>query len=200
LKVLRAEPGPIVANPTALPPPGAPEVAFLGRSNVGKSTLLNRLVNRKRLAHTSSTPGKTRLIHFYRVERSLDQLWFVDLPGYGYAKVSRKERKGWKPLVEGYLDGQRPLALAVLLQDIRRTPGEDEHLLLAWLRERDIPGVVAVTKADKLKPSQRGKALRALTEAFQLDRKHFVPTSGQSGEGIDQLWKAIDASLRDGSA
>ncbi len=170
-------------------------MAFLGRSNVGKSTLLNRLVNRKRLAYTSATPGKTRLIHFYRVERPRGELWLVDLPGYGYAKVSRKERQSWKPLVEGYLDSDRPLALAVLLQDIRRSPGEDEYLLLDWLRQRNTRALVAVTKVDKLKASQRSKSLRALAEAFERTPAELVATSGQKGTGVDLLWREIDRAL-----
>ena len=118
------------ASAGQFPAAGAPEVAFLGRSNVGKSSLLNRLVGRRRLARTSSTPGKTRLLCWYRVERTSGELWFVDLPGYGYAKVSRRERESWRGLVEAYLGGRPSLRVAVLLQDLRRDASEDETLLL----------------------------------------------------------------------
>ncbi len=167
---------------------------MLGRSNVGKSSLLNRLVQRKRLARTSNTPGKTRLVHWYRVERSRPkgELMLVDLPGYGYARVSKSERRRWQDLVESYLDGRRSLRAAVLLQDLRRDITEDEELLLAWLEQRNIPVIVALTKIDKLKPRRRAARVRALTEQIGLPRERIVPTSAESGRGMAELWRAID--------
>ena len=181
------------ASAGQFPAPGAPEVAFLGRSNVGKSSLLNRLVGRRRLARTSSTPGKTRLLCWYRVERTSGELWFVDLPGYGYAKVSRRERKSWQGLVESYLGSRPSLRVAVLLQDLRRDFSEDEELLLAWLAEREVPVLVAVTKSDKLKPMRRAQRLRDLRAQIGLPTARVIATSAESGAGMDELWQALDA-------
>jgi GTP-binding protein len=170
-------------------------VAFLGRSNVGKSSLLNRLVPRKGLARISSTPGKTRLLHWYRVTRRERELWLVDLPGYGYAKVSRREREKWQPLVESYLGARPSLRAAVLLQDLRRDWSEDESLLVDWLREREVPVLVALTKCDKLKPMRRAARVRALKDATGLPRADVLPTSAQGGMGMEELWEAIFARL-----
>jgi GTP-binding protein len=175
------------------PRPGAPEVALLGRSNVGKSSLLNRLVGRRSLARTSATPGKTRLLHWYRVARRGGELWLVDLPGYGFAKVSREERDRWRPLVESYLGARETLRAAVLLQDLRRDWSEDEALLVAWLRERDISVLVALTKSDKLRPMQRAQRVRELRARTGLPAEHVVVVSAHTGDGVAELWKAIDA-------
>ena len=144
---------------------------------------------------TSSTPGKTRLIHWYRVRRPEDELLFVDLPGYGYAKVSKVERKRWQGLVEAYLKHRESLRAAVLLQDIRRDLTEDEDLLIAWLRERDIPVVLAITKSDKLKPQKRTAAIAALRRDTDLHDAHIIPTSSEKGTGISELWTLLDNLL-----
>jgi GTP-binding protein len=195
LKILSAGIVATAAGPEGFPAGGLPEVAFLGRSNVGKSSLLNRLVARKQLARTSRTPGKTRLIHFYRVDRPGRELILVDLPGYGYAKAAKSERGRWKELVEGYLEGREALRAAVLLQDLRRDASEDETLLLRWLAEREIPALVAFTKIDKLKPVKRAARLRALDSGFTVQADWMVPTSARTGGGIDELWRAIDTLL-----
>jgi GTP-binding protein len=174
------------ADAAGFPAPGPPEVAFLGRSNVGKSSLLNALVGRRALARTSSTPGKTRLLNWFRVVRGGRELWLVDLPGYGYAKVARSERAQWKRWIETYLENRPTLRLAVLLQDLRRDPGEDETLLLRWLAERDVPALVALTKCDKLKPMRRAERVRELGG---------LATSAETGMGIAELWAAIDRSV-----
>jgi GTP-binding protein len=181
------------ASAGQFPRPGAPEVAFLGRSNVGKSSLLNKLVGRKSLARTSSTPGKTRLLHWFRVTRRGGELWLVDLPGYGYAKVSREERDRWRPLVESYLGARPSLRTAVLLQDLRRDWSEDEALLVAWLAERKVPVLVALTKSDKLRPMQRAQRVRELRGQTGLPAAQVVALSAQTGAGVPELWKAIDA-------
>jgi GTP-binding protein len=193
VKVLSAELVASAAAPDGFPRPDLPEVAFLGRSNVGKSSLLNRLVQRRQLARTSRTPGKTRLVHWYRVERSGGAVLLVDLPGYGYAKVSKAERQRWKALVEAYLEGRTALRAAVLLQDLRRDLSEDETLLLDWLAERDVPAILALTKADKLKPMRRARRVRELAGAVGLPRDRVVATSAEGGLGIAELWRAIDA-------
>ena len=184
---------------TAQLPPAAPdwlEVALLGRSNVGKSSLLNKLVRRKQLARTSSTPGKTRLIHVYEVDLGSFQLRLVDLPGYGYAKVARSERQSWQPMIEDYLAGRESLRAAVLLQDLRRDVSDDETLLLDWLDERAVASLVAITKVDKLKPMRRAKRLRELKAQLPIAPARVVPTSAETGEGIDALWAAIRQRLQ----
>ena len=196
MKILDAEMLTAAAQPSQFPEVGVPEVAFLGRSNVGKSSLLNKLVQRRKLARTSSTPGKTRLIHWYRVRRPDDELLFVDLPGYGYAKVSKVERKRWQGLVEAYLKHRESLRVAVLLQDIRRDLTEDEDLLIAWLRERDIPVVLAVTKSDKLKPQKRAAAVAALRRDTDLHNDRIIVTSSEKGTGIEALWTLLDQLLQ----
>jgi len=196
VKVLRAELVAVASSPAQFPRAELPEVAFLGRSNVGKSSLLNRLVNRKQLARTSTTPGKTRLLCWYRVERAGGALCLVDLPGYGYARVGQEERRRWKHLVESYLEDRPALRAAVLLQDLRRDASEDEHLLLAWLASRRVPALVALTKADKLALGQRSRRTRELARAFALPPERVLATSAERGLGIPELWRALDAELR----
>jgi GTP-binding protein len=195
MRVLRADLVTVASSPREFPRAELDEIAFLGRSNVGKSSLLNRLVNRKQLARTSTTPGKTRLVHWYRVERSAGALCFVDLPGYGYAKVGREERRRWKKLVEAYLEKRDALRAAVLLQDLRRDASEDERLLLEWLAERRIPALVALTKADKLGMGARGARARELAGQLGMARERIVTTSAERGLGIAELWRSIDAEL-----
>jgi GTP-binding protein len=165
---------------------------------------LNRLAARRGLARTSATPGKTRLLHFFRLvvradaaaDASRDRtLLLVDLPGYGYAQVSQAERAQWKTLVERYLADRPALRAAVLLQDLRRDPGDDERLLLAWLDERGVPSLVALTKSDKLPPMQRAKRARALERALSLPEHRILTTSAETSTGIAELWRALAARL-----
>lgn len=193
-----------VAGRGGLPDDGLPEVAFLGRSNAGKSTLLNALAGRRELARVSATPGKTRAIHFYRIERlapdgARHALLFVDLPGYGFARVSKAERAAWRGLVEGYLTGRAPLRAAVLVQDLRRDPSDDERELLAWLAARGIPAIVALTKADKLARGARTRRVHALAAAYAADAAAVVATAARTGEGIADLWRALDARIGQGA-
>jgi len=173
-----------------LPPSGLPEIAFLGRSNVGKSSLLNALARRKKLARTSSTPGKTRELVLFRIRTELGDIGFVDLPGYGWAKVSRKEREGWRRLAEGYLAGRRELKLAIVLQDVRRAWSEDESLLLEWLATQNVPGRVVLTKTDKLKLMKRKERTRALSAEIGEGFGKPISTSAQKGDGLDLVWRA----------
>jgi GTP-binding protein len=191
MKVRVAELMTSCAHASQFPPPELPEIAFLGRSNVGKSSLLNALVQRKKLARTSGTPGKTRLIHFFKVQVGSTDLVLVDLPGYGWAKVSRKERDGWQRLVESYLESRPVLRAALLLQDLRRDPTEDETLLLDWLAEREVPRMVVLTKIDKLKQMRRQQRIKTLRKGLDAPGARILATSSQSRAGIDELWKAI---------
>ncbi len=181
------------------PKAGLPEVALLGRSNVGKSSLLNRLAGRRKLAFASSKPGTTRLLHFYRLERAGRALLLVDLPGYGFARVSREERARWRGLAEGYLEGRRALRACVLLQDLRRHVSDDELDLLAWLAERGIPTLVALTKCDQLAAAPRRARAAALAVAFGLHPERVIATSARSGEGIAELWRALGSLIREES-
>lgn len=182
-------------GPGGFPAEGLPEVAFLGRSNAGKSSLLNALVGRRDLARVSGTPGKTRALHWFRIERldAADRahvLLFVDLPGYGFARVAKTERAAWQKLVEGYLDGRAPLRAAVLVQDVRRDASDDELDLVAWLVERRVPVLVAATKCDKLKHGARAARLRALRAAYGRGAR-VVATSASTRLGIDELWEVL---------
>jgi GTP-binding protein len=186
-------------GPEGFPRDGVPEVAFLGRSNAGKSSLLNALVGRRELARVSSTPGKTRAIHFYEVERAAGArraraLRLVDLPGYGFARVSKGERAAWRRLVEGYLDGRESLRVAVLIQDVRRDVGDEERDLVAWLEARGIAVIVALAKADKLAKAALAARVRRLTADYGLGDR-VVPTSAPAKSGIDELWRVIDAQI-----
>ena len=172
-----------------LPASTLPEVAFSGRSNVGKSSLINRLVNRKALARTSATPGKTATINFYR----LDTVRMVDLPGYGYAKVSDKERRRWSELIEGYFDDDRDLRLVLQLWDMRHDPSKDDYQMLEYMVERGIPFIIVLTKSDKLNKTERAKRLAAFDEILSdLEGVTIIPFSAVNGEGADQIREILD--------
>lgn len=171
-----------------LPSPEVPEVAFSGRSNVGKSSLINRLLNRKGLARTSATPGKTATINFYR----LDNARLVDLPGYGYAKVSREEKRRWGGLIEGYLQADRDLRLVLQLVDMRHPPTADDRMMIDFLTEAEIPFVLVLTKSDKLNKSQRRDRLAALEEELaDYTGLTIVPFSAENGENAEDLREIV---------
>ena len=171
-----------------LTPSTAPEVAFSGRSNVGKSSLLNKLFNRKGLAKVSQTPGETATINFF----DGDGVTFVDLPGYGYAKVSKSEKARWSELIEGYFNQDRSFALVVALVDIRHEASELDENMIRFLREADLPFVVALTKADKLSRQQQMKQKAALKRQLALgDDASMVVTSSAKGDGMEELRKII---------
>jgi GTP-binding protein len=176
------------AQDSAYPPEDLPEIAFAGRSNVGKSSLINTLVNRKKLVLTSSTPGKTRLINFFRIN---ENLMLVDLPGYGYARVSEAERKTWAPMIERYLSKRPCLKGVVALLDIRREPGPEDRQLLDWLGRRRIPRILVATKSDKLSKTDQAKQLTAIAAGLAVDPGELILFSTKSRQGRDLIWKAI---------
>ena len=170
-------------------PPGVlPEIAFAGRSNVGKSSLINTLVNRKHLVKTSSTPGRTQLINFFDINKNLT---FVDLPGYGYARVPAAVRKKWGPMIETYLSGRNVLKGVVVIMDIRRTPREEEHNLLAWLEHYSIARILVLTKADKLSKTKQDKQRAAVAGSMEVDSSELILFSAKSRQGRDAVWDAI---------
>ena len=165
-----------------------PEIAFAGRSNVGKSSLINTLVNRKRLVKTSSTPGRTQLINFFEINQ---KIIFVDLPGYGYAKVPVSVRKKWGPMIETYLSGRNTLKAVVVILDIRRTPQQEELNLLGWLSHYAIAAIVVLTKTDKISKNKAAQQHRHIAHALSTDPKDLILFSAKTRRGRDDLWQAI---------
>ncbi len=182
------------AAPAQFPRDGLPEVAFAGRSNVGKSSLLNRLVGRKGLAVTSKTPGRTRLINFFRIN---GEAYFVDLPGYGYAAAPKNLRETWGELVEGYLRGRAELRGVIFLLDIRHDPTDRDLEMRGLLDEASLPWIAVLTKADKVSRNERGRQIGRLAKALSLpDPGLAIPFSATTGEGARELWSAITEHLR----
>ncbi len=174
------------------PPADFPEVAFAGRSNVGKSSLLNTLLNRRGMAKVSRTPGRTQLINYFLVN---DQCFFVDLPGYGYAAVPESVRRAWRPMIGTYLQQRTTLCGLVLLLDIRRQPSPEDHMMFAVLSERQLPALLVLTKADKLSRTQRFSRTQAIGKALGIDAGALLPFSATTGLGREEVWEAIDALL-----
>lgn len=173
------------------PEEGLAEFAFAGRSNVGKSTLLNSLVGASKLARASNTPGRTRLLNWFEVEpQKGPKVGFVDLPGFGYARVPREMRDSWRPMVESYLTKRSTLRLVFVLIDARRGAQEEELELLEWLVECGIPAVVVMTKCDKLNKSKRKPAAMAMKRSLELARPPIM-TSAQTKDGLSDLWQII---------
>ncbi len=175
--------------PQHFPQTDMPEIAFVGRSNVGKSSLLNTLVGRKKLAHISSTPGKTRHINFYRID---GRYHFVDLPGYGYAKVSKTEREAWRKSIESYLTGRRQLKLVVSLIDIRHEPTRLDRELIEWLDQLGLPFVIVLTKSDKIGKGEIEQRLREVSEAFDSS-PGFLEAIPFSIKDKDSRWSVLNA-------
>jgi GTP-binding protein len=175
------------AKPDQFPPETLPEVAIVGRSNVGKSSLINALTGHAGLARTSRTPGRTRLVNWFEVN---GKFLLVDLPGYGYAEVTKEMRESWRPLIEGYLDKRKTLQGVLLLIDVRRGPQDEELDFVPWLEAKNIPIIVALTKCDKLAKNKRMLEVTKAKKALGLKRDPFA-VSAQDGEGLDPLWRAV---------
>lgn len=183
------------ARPDQFPQESRPEIAFAGRSNVGKSSLINKLLGKEGIAKTSSKPGRTRAVNFIEVNQGAFR--FVDLPGYGWAKVSRSMRQHWQYLVEKYLENRKCLKGVILILDIRREkPSDMDMQLIEYIDHLKLPCVVALTKADKLKSSQRQRNPKLIKEALGRPNMKFVVFSAKTGEGKAELWKELNLLLR----
>ncbi len=180
--------GPMATVDGWRPTTSLPEVAFAGRSNVGKSSLLNSLVRRKAFARVSRTPGRTREINFFEVN---GRFVLVDLPGYGYAQISKARRAEWRPLIESYLRGSERLRGVVQLLDVRRDPSPDDLQMLDFLGELGAPTIIAITKIDKLGTVAASERVQELTESLGLDSEQVIPFSAHTGQGRDDLAAAI---------
>jgi GTP-binding protein len=180
--------------PTLCSLTGAPlrEVAVVGRSNVGKSTLLNTLFGVKGMSKTSSQPGKTRLLNFFSVD---ERLFFVDFPGWGYAKVGKEDRHSFLGMVKGYFETNRDLALLLFLFDIRRDPTEEDLQVWQWFKEKEIPVALVLTKVDKFGVTHRAKEIKRVRQAFGVSEKDVFPCSSLEGLGKKELWGRIDSAV-----
>jgi GTP-binding protein len=189
MKVNNAEFVISAVGPDQYPTDALPEIALAGRSNVGKSSLINRLINRKNLARTSSQPGKTQTLNYYRIIGETDSLYFVDVPGYGYAKVSMSMRQQWGRMIERYMMERETLKLVLLIVDLRHSPSKDDVAMYDWLTHYDKPICVVATKADKVPRSQWHKQLKTVRETLQMRAGHpLIMFSSESGLGKDELW------------
>lgn len=173
-----------------IPDTGRPEVAFAGKSNVGKSSLINGLMNRKSLARTSAQPGKTQTINFYNINEAM---YLVDLPGYGYAKVSAAEKEKWGKMIEGYLHKSKELRAVFLLVDIRHKPSANDKQMYDWICHNGYEPVIIATKLDKLKRSQVAKSLKEIRTGLGLPKDgKILPFSAETKQGRDEIWALID--------
>lgn len=180
-------------GPKQYPTDGLPEIALAGRSNVGKSSLINALINRKNLARTSSKPGKTQTLNFYKIE---NRFFFVDLPGYGFARVSKAEREKWGKMIEQYLSKREALRMVIHLIDIRHPPTKDDQMMYEWLQHFQIPTLVVATKADKISKGQWQKHLKMIKETLALSpNTPLLLFSAETKYGRDEVWEEIERHL-----
>ncbi|OCT14908.1 YihA family ribosome biogenesis GTP-binding protein [Paenibacillus pectinilyticus] len=193
MKVNQAEFVISAVGPSQYPEDALPEIALAGRSNVGKSSLINCLISRKNLARTSSQPGKTQTLNYYKINQDL---YFVDLPGYGYAKVSKTKREQWGKFIENYLLNREPLRLVMQLVDLRHPPSKDDQAMYEWLRHMDVPVLVVATKADKIPKSRWAKHMKIVRETLNMD-KGVQPLmfSSELGLGKDELWGILEQAI-----
>jgi GTP-binding protein len=184
-------------HPEHYPAGDLPEVAFAGRSNVGKSSLINVLVNRKNLVRTSSTPGRTQLINFFEVN---NRMMLVDLPGYGFARAPVAVRKQWGPMMETYLSSRANLRGVILILDIRRTPCAEDKCMLDWLAGLSIPAIPIITKCDKVSRNEKAKQSEMISQVLGVPKSRFTYFSALSKEGRDDVWERIERLLGDDTA
>ncbi|MED3571420.1 ribosome biogenesis GTP-binding protein YihA/YsxC [Cytobacillus praedii] len=180
-------------KPEQYPVEDLPEFALAGRSNVGKSSFINKMLNRKNLARTSSKPGKTQTLNFYLINEIMH---FVDVPGYGYAKVSKKEREAWGKMIETYLKDREQLKAVVQIVDLRHPPSKDDVMMYNFLKHYDIPCIIIATKADKIPKAKWQKHLKVAKETLELDpNDHIILFSSETGQGKDQAWSLLQAYM-----
>ncbi len=181
-------------KPSQYPSGSMPEVALVGRSNVGKSTIINTLLNRRNLARVSSEPGKTRGINFYNID---DALYLVDLPGYGYAKVSKEKKVSWGDIIETYLNRRQQLGMIVMLVDIRHAPSEEDRVMYGWILEQGLEHLVVATKMDKISRGQVFGRLNEIKKVLGLrEGVRLIPYSSETKQGRDDIWKEINGTLQ----
>lgn len=189
MKVTKSEFIISAVRPEQYPADGLPEVALAGRSNVGKSSLINRMINRKNLARTSSTPGKTQQLNYYLIN---DELYFVDFPGYGFAKVSKSLRQAFGDMIETYLTRREPLKLVLQMVDLRHPPSKDDLMMHEWLKHYNLPLCVVGTKADKIPRTRRDKHIKVIKQELGIGPGDlFIPFSSEEGLGREELWEVI---------
>ena len=169
------------------------QIVFVGKSNVGKSSLINAMLNRKNLAHTSNSPGKTQTINFYNVDQ---KFYFVDLPGYGYAAASKQKISSWSKLIEKYLSDSKLIRLVFLLIDIRHTPGQNDKLMYDWLKFYGFNLIIIATKSDKIKTSQVNEKLDDIKNTLALDKAIILPFSSKTKLNLDKIWNIIKQNLK----
>jgi GTP-binding protein len=180
-------------GPSQYPEDALPEIALAGRSNVGKSSLINRMIARKNLARTSSQPGKTQTLNYYRIN---EDLYFVDLPGYGYAKVSKTKREQWGKFVERYLMERETLKLVMLLVDLRHPPSKDDQAMFEWLTHNDVPVCVVATKADKIPKGKWPMHAKIVRETLGMRKDDILQVfSSEIGLGKDELWTILEQAI-----
>jgi GTP-binding protein len=193
VKVTQAEIVMSAVKPEQYPTDGFPEFALAGRSNVGKSSFINKMINRKGLARTSSKPGKTQTLNFYKLNETI---FFVDVPGYGYAKVSKTEREAWGKMIETYITTREPLRAMLLIIDLRHKPSADDVMMYDFLKHYEIPTIVIATKADKIPKGKWQKHLKVVRETLDLAKgDEIILFSSETGLGKDQAWNAIQARI-----
>ena len=193
MKVTQAEIVMSAVKPEQYPTDGFPEFALAGRSNVGKSSFINKMINRKGLARTSSKPGKTQTLNFYKLNEAI---FFVDVPGYGYAKVSKTEREAWGKMIETYITTREPLRAMLLIIDLRHKPSADDVMMYDFLKHYEIPTIVIATKADKIPKGKWQKHLKVVRDTLDLAKgDEIILFSSETGLGKDQAWNAIQARI-----
>ncbi|MEW9107984.1 MAG: ribosome biogenesis GTP-binding protein YihA/YsxC [Cytobacillus gottheilii] len=196
MKVVSSEIVISAVKPDQYPESNLPEFALAGRSNVGKSSFINKMLNRKALARISSKPGKTQTLNFYLINEILH---FVDVPGYGYAKVSKKEREAWGKMIETYLTSREQLKAVVQIVDLRHPPTNDDVMMYEFLKHYNIPCVIIATKADKIPKSKWQKHLKVTKETLDLDPQDSVVLfSSETGQGKDEAWSILKGYMRQG--
>lgn len=180
-------------RPEQYPEDGLPEFALAGRSNVGKSSFINRMIGRKSMARTSSKPGKTQTLNFYKIE---EQLFFVDVPGYGYAKVSKTEREAWGKMIERYITGREELKAVIQIVDLRHPPTADDCMMYDFLKHYNIPCIIIATKADKIPKGKWDKHKKVVKDTLGMDKNDpLIVFSSEMGLGFDEVWRTIENKM-----